>query len=209
MNNKPLVNYKMLGERLCVDFVNTQDWRDSTKPGELLPSYQQLLDWSTQAGIVTETEYSMMMEYAAHYPAEAQQVHRKALQLREMMHRIFEALINENHPDANDLAMFNEMVANAYQSVRLVPGGTAFSLQFQMEKQQLDSLLPPIVQSALDLLTSEKELTRLKKCEGHPCGWFFVDTSRSNTRRWCSMSDCGNRAKARRFYKNRSRQQYE
>jgi predicted RNA-binding Zn ribbon-like protein len=32
------------------------------------------------------------------------------------------------------------------------------------------------------------------------CTWLFVDESRNRTRRWCSMKDCGNRAKARRHY---------
>jgi predicted RNA-binding Zn ribbon-like protein len=33
----------------------------------------------------------------------------------------------------------------------------------------------------------------------------FFDVSKNGTRRWCSMSGCGNRAKARRHYA-RSRQ---
>lgn len=31
------------------------------------------------------------------------------------------------------------------------------------------------------------------------CGWFFADTSRGRRRRWCSMTTCGNQAKAARF----------
>ena len=30
------------------------------------------------------------------------------------------------------------------------------------------------------------------------CGWFFIDSSRSRRRRWCSMKTCGNQAKATR-----------
>ncbi|MCL4825828.1 MAG: CGNR zinc finger domain-containing protein [Caldilinea sp.] len=33
------------------------------------------------------------------------------------------------------------------------------------------------------------------------CGWLFFDASRNRSRRWCSMEDCGNRAKARLHYK--------
>jgi predicted RNA-binding Zn ribbon-like protein len=29
----------------------------------------------------------------------------------------------------------------------------------------------------------------------------FLDISRNRSRRWCDMRDCGNRAKASRFYK--------
>lgn len=31
------------------------------------------------------------------------------------------------------------------------------------------------------------------------CGWFFVDSSRGMRRRWCSMTTCGNQAKADRY----------
>jgi predicted RNA-binding Zn ribbon-like protein len=44
---------------------------------------------------------------------------------------------------------------------------------------------------------------RLKTCPADDCGWAFYDFSRNHSRTWCSMSVCGNRAKARTY---RSRQ---
>jgi predicted RNA-binding Zn ribbon-like protein len=44
---------------------------------------------------------------------------------------------------------------------------------------------------------------RLKTCPGHDCGWAFYDHSRNQTGRWCSMSVCGGRAKARAHYRRR------
>jgi predicted RNA-binding Zn ribbon-like protein len=41
------------------------------------------------------------------------------------------------------------------------------------------------------------EWSRVKVCAAPDCRWAFVDTSRNRSRRWCDMSDCGNRAKAR------------
>ncbi|MET8655767.1 MULTISPECIES: CGNR zinc finger domain-containing protein [Streptomyces] len=43
-------------------------------------------------------------------------------------------------------------------------------------------------------------LGRIRRCAGPGCGWFFVDRSRSGSRRWCSSRDCGNRDRARRHY---------
>ena len=45
---------------------------------------------------------------------------------------------------------------------------------------------------------------RLKACANHTCRWAFYDASRNRTGAWCSMAECGNRAKAKRF---RSRRQ--
>jgi len=42
---------------------------------------------------------------------------------------------------------------------------------------------------------------RLKVCPGDDCGWAFYDHSRNQTSRWCSMSVCGGRAKARSHYR--------
>ena len=63
----------------------------------------------------------------------------------------------------------------------------------------LDSMLWPVARSAADLLTSG-ELQAVRQCAGRACGWLFLDTSRNRTRRWCDMSVCGNRAKARRHH---------
>src|SRR5262249_53968457 len=66
------------------------------------------------------------------------------------------------------------------------------------------------VQAALGLvlaLTAQAMLegtwSRLKVCPGDDCGWAFYDHSRNQTGRWCSMSVCGGRAKARSHYRRR------
>jgi len=38
---------------------------------------------------------------------------------------------------------------------------------------------------------------RIRECSADDCGLVYLDTSRSGTRRWCSMQRCGNRAKVR------------
>ncbi len=43
--------------------------------------------------------------------------------------------------------------------------------------------------------------TRLKACRSDSCRWAFVDNTKNRSRQWCSMSVCGNRAKARTFRK--------
>ncbi len=40
---------------------------------------------------------------------------------------------------------------------------------------------------------------RLKICPADDCHWAFYDFSRNHSRTWCSMSMCGNRAKARTY----------
>ena len=40
---------------------------------------------------------------------------------------------------------------------------------------------------------------RLKACPAEDCEWAFFDVSRNRSRTWCSMEECGNRAKTRRY----------
>ena len=46
---------------------------------------------------------------------------------------------------------------------------------------------------------------RLRPCANDECRLFLLDRSRAGTGRWCSMSGCGNRMKARRHYDRSAR----
>jgi predicted RNA-binding Zn ribbon-like protein len=60
--------------------------------------------------------------------------------------------------------------------------------------------LMPIAFSAVELMTGVRA-ARVRQCQDdRGCGWLIVDESRAQNRRWCSMGDCGNRAKAHRHY---------
>jgi predicted RNA-binding Zn ribbon-like protein len=41
--------------------------------------------------------------------------------------------------------------------------------------------------------------SRMKACAAEDCRWAFYDRSRNRSRTWCSMAECGNRAKARSY----------
>jgi predicted RNA-binding Zn ribbon-like protein len=45
----------------------------------------------------------------------------------------------------------------------------------------------------------DADWTSLKLCGSQSCRWAFFDRSKNHSSRWCTMSSCGNREKARRF----------
>ncbi|MFJ2647363.1 CGNR zinc finger domain-containing protein [Streptomyces sp. NPDC087420] len=51
---------------------------------------------------------------------------------------------------------------------------------------------------------SQRMPGRLRPCANDECALFLLDRSRSNTARWCSMTTCGNRLKARRHQARRT-----
>ena len=101
-----------------------------------------------------------------------------------------------------DLAALNAALARAASRLRMVARPDRFEWAWAADSEALDRVLWPVVRSAADLLVSE-EAAQVRRCAGDTCDWLLLDTSRNHTRRWCDMRDCGNRAKARRYYARR------
>ncbi len=118
----------------------------------------------------------------------------------EAIYRLFTMTLQGRSLTQKDLAVFNDYLAAAMMRSRIVKTEDGFDWDMTSNKAELDWILSPVVRSAADLLISE-ELGRIKKCADPTCGWLFLDISRNRSRRWCDMRDCGNRAKASRFYK--------
>lgn len=193
--------YMMVGERLCMDFINTVSWRESAeKRRNWFTSYAKLIDWSVHAEVLTAQQAQDLLVEAGENPSQAEEVLKQAIEMREVMYRIFKSISKKTSPDEQDLACFNEYVSHFYRSLQVIHEKDQYMLEFRQPEKNLDTMLPPILQSAVNLLVTKTELERVKQCEGDPCGWLFFDTSRNRSRRWCSMADCGNRAKVRRFY---------
>ncbi|MDR4315441.1 Conserved protein containing a Zn-ribbon-like motif, possibly RNA-binding [Niallia circulans] len=194
-------SYMMVGERLCMDFINTVSWRESgEKRRDWFTSYAKIVDWCIHADVLTKQKAKVLLLKAEEKPSEAGEVLKRIIEMREVMYQIFKSVSKGTSPHPLDLECFNGFVSNFYQTLRVIHEKDHYTLKFMDNEENLDTMLPPILQSAVDLLVSKNDLERVKKCEGDSCGWLFFDTSRNRSRRWCSMADCGNRAKARRFY---------
>lgn len=61
------------------------------------------------------------------------------------------------------------------------------------------------IRIAEDILLN-RELSRIKHCEGENCPFIFFDESKNKSRKWCEMSHCGMLLKSKRYYeKHRKR----
>lgn len=187
--------------RLCLDFANTPGSRSSGQPVERLGSYEDLASWGRQAGVLTEAQAQRLVQEAARRPTDAEATLRWAIALREAIYRVFSAVANERQPEGADLAVLNAALkALAMSEILQTNGGFAWT--WKEDEDALDRMLWPVVRSAADLLTS-KELSSVRECAADDCSWLFMDTSRNQSRRWCDMKTCGNRAKARKHYQKK------
>ena len=139
-----------------------------------------------------------MARRAAFEPAAATAGLADIVGLRDALWRLFA------EPDDDrtaDLARLNRAIGDG-AALKLV--ASADGLAIDAGNDLTAWLSRPVAYSALELLTSAR-LTRVKTCPGMRCGWIFLDESPNGRRRWCSMETCGNRAKARRFYRAHGR----
>jgi predicted RNA-binding Zn ribbon-like protein len=190
---------KLLGGRLCLDFVNTVEWWDKRGSKEYLKSYHDLVVWGRHAGILNYQEARILSQRAYECRSEADRALNRGLKLRKSIYQLFSAIIAENKVSTQELILFNEHLAITMRSVRILDGRGGFRWDVTGDKNKLDWFLNFIVYSAAELLVSD-ELKKVKACFNPFCGWLFFDGSRNQSRRWCDMKDCGNRAKALRFY---------
>ncbi|MHB0868564.1 MAG: CGNR zinc finger domain-containing protein [Chloroflexota bacterium] len=191
--------FHLQGKQLCLEFANTADWHDSAQPEEGLTSYADLVGWSSRQGVLSEGEAERLLQEAARRPGEAASVLARGIGLREAIFRIISAITAGLPPRQADLDTLNASLSAALARLRVTATGGDFLWSWAGSGEELDRVLWPVAASAGELLTSDG-LGRVRKCAGDPCGWLFLDTSRNQSRRWCDMKSCGNRAKARRHY---------
>jgi predicted RNA-binding Zn ribbon-like protein len=191
--------FDLIGGRLAIDFVNTVSGKRLIAPIERLNDYGDVVSWAEQIGIASAARAKTLRRIAREHPAKAEAAFARAKELREALFRIFSAVAARERADDADLELFNRELAEAFSHLRVAQNADGFTWSF-CEEDALVSLLWPVTRSASDVLMKD-DPARVRMCEAPDgCGWLFYDETRNGTRRWCSMKDCGNRAKARRHY---------
>ena len=194
----PKSDFQFVAGRLCLDFANTVDYRNSPQELDQLNPYEDVIAWAEQAGIVSEAD-ARKMKQAAKNEMSAETALRHALTLREAIYEIVSAAVNREPWPEMPVHFLNRTLRDAGGQRILAAGKDRFTWKWNAPAGHLESILWPVAQDAAELLTSD-ELSRVHKCSAEDCGWLFMDRSKNQSRRWCEMKNCGNRDKARRYY---------
>jgi predicted RNA-binding Zn ribbon-like protein len=192
-------------EDLCIRFVNTVAWRLRNPAEERLGSPKALLDWFEKNDLGSAGYLAGVGRAWMKRPADAAAVYRTAIRLREAIYDVMFARVHGQDPARNALTFLSGFLAQASPGVRLKSGSTGLGWEASAAGASPIDLLTPVALSAADLMTGPRA-TKVRQCQDdRGCGWLFVDESRTRNRRWCSMGDCGNRAKAHRHYNRAKR----
>jgi predicted RNA-binding Zn ribbon-like protein len=183
----------------ALEFTNTVSNHASGQPTENLRAYESLLELAGRIKLLGPGHIQALGRKAGRQPGEGARVLAQAILLREALYRIFVAVTRKKSPAGSDLAILNKLLRPAIDGAQLGQRAGRFELEWNVDQAALDAPLRLLALAGMDLLASEY-CSRLGQCaDADGCGWLFVDTTKNHSRRWCDISDCGNRAKQRRF----------
>jgi predicted RNA-binding Zn ribbon-like protein len=160
-----------------LDLAGTVGYRGEAGQYDRLDGPDALRDWLLEAGLLDEAPEVDAAGLAA------------TVALREVIYRLASARALGTPADPADRVALNLAAEPAPIRVRLLDGGRL------TRTGDLAAARSTLARTTVELLggpTAEQ----LKECGGNPCSRLFLDSSRRGTRRWCDMSECGNRAKA-------------
>jgi predicted RNA-binding Zn ribbon-like protein len=166
--------------RLVQAFVNTH-W-DIEGGTDRFDSTERLRDWLAGRGLLDPRTRLDQADLEC------------ALDVREGLR---ELLFANNGASADPMAVerLNRAIRSSGLGVRLDPVEPP---DFHIECRDLHDALA-VITTIVALAQLEGTWPRLKACRGPHCGWAFYDHSRNQAGRWCAMTVCGSRAKAREY----------
>lgn len=195
---------EMVGAHPALDFLNTiHDWTVA-EPRDYLADFSDAIRFGEASGLLTQAE----SRFLANTPSGSEL--SRLRKLRGVLERLFRARVRSSAPagdDLDQLATIGIEVARA-SSYRSAAGagaeaGTRALLmrEIAVKSAGAAAVRLRIADSAIALLTS-RQAGRIKECPG--CGWFFLDGSKNQSRRWCSMNTCGASAKSKAYYRRQN-----
>jgi predicted RNA-binding Zn ribbon-like protein len=198
---QPQMAFQLIAGHVALDLVNTLDNRfRETGPEELLTSYEDLLGFASQSGLLTERQAKKLERLQASQAEVLDQVK----ELRETMAAIAYAQLDGKDLPAPALVTLEKYFKQADSHRHLAADQLQVAWNWRGLDCQIAAPLWLLAQTTADFLLSVRP-SQLRCCASDTCRWLFVDTSKNHTRRWCDMKLCGNRMKARRFHARNGR----
>lgn len=184
------------GGHPALDFVNTLDERSFDPPTENLPTYRDLVWFAELAGLIKQPTARHLRDAAG--PAGARVV-KRALQLREQLHRILAAKNSARQVSQVDLDAIGKAILAAHAARKIVVPGSSGIAEYAWKAPTSIDVPLHACALAIECLLMDADRDRIRKCEASDCDVYFIDTSKGHRRQWCSMKNCGNREKQRRW----------
>ncbi|MCM0622860.1 CGNR zinc finger domain-containing protein [Nocardioides bruguierae] len=184
--------FGFIGGHVTLDLVNTVHWRVSlSRRFEALATYDDLVTWSGLAGVLEPAEAELLQ-------ADSTMGARALDDVRRLREAFYLAAVHDDFGAAGQVA---KSYRTGLASADLALDGDAWGWR----DAQLNPRTPiaRLSRAMVEFLTSDRHRL-IRQCGDDECGWVYLDTSRGNRRRWCSATGCGDRNRARAYYRRRN-----
>lgn len=189
--------FVFIGERLWLDFINTDDVRRGTRV-DVLRDFEQLIRWLEATSVLDGERAGGIRRRAQQQPAGATASLADSRRIRAALRALAERGAQTVDVRLNALGEINRVLGRSAGTRRVEQRGDgSFVRSFVPVGDAFAGLMIPVVESAADALVTG-ELARVRRCADVRCLHVFFDSTKNGRRRWCDMSTCGNRAKAAR-----------
>jgi len=173
------------GELVLVQgFVNTIDIEEGV---DQIRSEPSLKSWLVRHGLLRSDAKVTSQD------------HRMIISLREALRRLMLANNGDTVQPAA-LKEINRLVSRFKLAARFKTDGSLDLVPDNYGSAAVCGQILALVVQAV----SDGTWFRLKACDEPNCRWAFYDGSRNHSGRWCSMSVCGSRDKARAYRRRRT-----
>lgn len=163
---------------LLIAFVNTREIEEGS---DELGDPERLRDWVEE-------------QTGEYLPAPDEEAHARALALREAL-RAFLRANNGGEADDRQLSALREAAERSRYRTALGGDGRVTLIPARADLSGFEARLL----LAIECLQAQGAWPRLKACTDEGCQWAFFDATRNRSRTWCSMEECGNKEKTRRY----------
>ena len=183
----------LVGEHLALDFLNTSATPRGTRI-EWLSDGKDLVDWLERAGSIEPAGAARLRPSPS---AALDDSARRAREFRQWLRKFVVAHMGKSlRATTAAVAPLNELLANDRSFPRVEATKERFLVSRRVRRwESPEELLQPIAEAAADLICHQ-DFRLIRSCGASDCTLLFLDRTKAHTRRWCSMSVCGNRAKA-------------
>jgi len=188
--NEWIDGFLFVANRPILDLLNTMPVL-AEGPTELLLDVRALERWLIASGMANSAKAKAAIR-SWRDSTEAAAFLEQLIAFRERLREAVVRIEDGSQPTDAFLAELNSLLIHypLCTSLRKRDGKVIREISFEPRKPT--DLWAPIIDATADLLANA-DASRIRKCES--CVVHFFDTSKKSSRRWCSMSICGNKHK--------------
>ena len=190
--------FLFVANRRILDLLNTKPVL-ADGPTELLSDVRALERRLVASGMVTSPKNRTIVRSWRH-STEAAAFLEQLIAFRERLRAAITRIESGASPTDAFLAEVNSLLLQYPLRTSLRKRDGKVIRETVFEPREPPDLWAPIIDGTADLL-AETETSRIRKCES--CVVHFFDTSKKGSRRWCSMSICGNKLKVAAYQRRK------